>query len=58
MVFKTPELADNYMISFTVHNVRNAANTKQTIPFYNIEAFDTNGNQIALYASVGPTVKN
>jgi len=58
IVLNGPELADSYMVSFKVFNVRNPANTKQTVPFFDIIAKDVNGNQIALYQSVGPTVRN
>lgn len=40
LTFKTPQLADSYLVTFKVYNVRNPSNTKQTIPFYDILAKD------------------
>jgi hypothetical protein len=46
------------MITFKIFGVRNSANTKITLPFFNIEAFNTNGQKISVYSPVGPSVRN
>jgi hypothetical protein len=52
--FKTPVLAENFRITFRVFGIRNSPNTKITAPFYNIEARDSFGRSISVYAPVGP----
>ncbi len=56
--FKTPVLAENFRITFKVKNIRNSPNTKITLPFYDIEAYDNQGRKISVYAPVGPQMKN
>lgn len=58
LTFNNPLLAEDYRIEFKVLNVRNPSSTKQTLPFYDILAADINGNNIAVYQSVGPAIKN
>ena len=56
--FNFPLLTTEYQLAFNITNIRNPSSTKQTLAFYDVEAFDINGYLIAFLAEIGPTIKN